>query len=153
MGSPLAGRLLDAAGFSLYGLVGLAILAITLLWAIVMLPVQSPDSHVQRQSRQASSMLELTHRPLVRLLIGLRYLPTIYYGLSSVMIPLMLNELAGNLEQKFRKQEEIKRSLREELLPGIKSKANHSVMVGTPGSPIRKSLINDSLSCSSACKK
>lgn len=96
VGSPLAGRLLDAAGFSLYGLVGLAILAITLLWAIVMLPVQSPDSHVQRQSRQASSMLELTHRPLVRLLIGLRYLPTIYYGLSSVMIPLMLNELAGN---------------------------------------------------------
>ncbi len=37
-------------------------------------------------------------------------------------ISVNLNELAGNLEQKFRKQEEIKRSLREELLPGIKSK-------------------------------
>ncbi len=37
-------------------------------------------------------------------------------------ISVHLNELAINLEQKFRKQEEIKRSLREELLPGIKQK-------------------------------
>lgn len=33
-----------------------------------------------------------------------------------------INELAVNLELQFRKQEEIKRSLREELLPGIKQK-------------------------------
>lgn len=96
LGSPLAGRLLDTAGFRLYGLAGLAILAITALWAIVMLPAQAPDGHEQQRSRANSSMLELTRRPLVRLLIGLRYLPTVYYGLSSVMIPLMINQLAGN---------------------------------------------------------
>lgn len=33
-----------------------------------------------------------------------------------------LNDLAVHLEQQFRKQEEMKRSLREELLPGIKQK-------------------------------
>ncbi|MCA9507752.1 MAG: hypothetical protein KC505_04940 [Myxococcales bacterium] len=33
-----------------------------------------------------------------------------------------INELASRLEQEFRRQEEVKRSLREELLPGIKQK-------------------------------
>lgn len=33
-----------------------------------------------------------------------------------------INELAAKLEHQFRKQEEIKKSLREELLPGIKQK-------------------------------
>ncbi len=37
-------------------------------------------------------------------------------------ISVNLNELAVKLELQFRKQEEIKRSLREELLPGIKQK-------------------------------
>ena len=96
LGSPLAGRLLDVAGFRLYGVVGPAALGITLLWAIVMLPAQTPDGQEQQRSRANSSMFDLTRRPLVRLLVGLRYLPTVYYGLSAVMIPLMINELAGN---------------------------------------------------------
>jgi MFS family permease len=41
-------------------------------------------------------MLGLAGRPVARLLIALRFLPTIYYGMSVVLLPLMINHLAGN---------------------------------------------------------
>ncbi len=41
-------------------------------------------------------MWAMTRRPVMRLLMALRFLPTIYYGMSIVLIPLMINHLAGN---------------------------------------------------------
>ena len=96
LGNPAAGRLLDTAGFRTYGAVGLALLAAAFLLAAFLMPVQAVarDGHAPR--RTLGNMLALTRRPEVRLLIGLRFLPTLYYGMSLLLVPLMINHLAGN---------------------------------------------------------
>jgi len=96
LGGPAAGWLLDTAGFGRYGLAGLGLVALTALLAATLLPAQAIDGRGPGASRAGGSMLELVGRPAVRLLIALRFLPTIYYGMSVVLIPLMINHLAGN---------------------------------------------------------
>ena len=96
LGNPAAGRLLDTAGFRAYGLAGLGLLAITLLLAVTLLPAQAIEGHGQGAGRARGSMLEMAGRPVMRLLMALRFLPTIYYGMSVILIPLMINHLAGN---------------------------------------------------------
>lgn len=94
LGSPVAGWLLDTSGFRLYGLAGVGLMLITLAVAAFVLPTQAPDSEATRQT--SKGMLGMARRPVVQMLIGLRFLPTIYYGMSGILIPLMINELAGN---------------------------------------------------------
>jgi len=93
-GSPIAGRVLDTAGFGLYGVLGLVVLAATVIVAAIVLPAQKPaeDGQPQRQT----GTLALARRPVVQLLMGLRFLPTVFYGMAGVLVPLMINDLAGN---------------------------------------------------------
>ncbi len=90
-GNPVAGRVLDAAGFSVYGLIGAALLA--LAGVLTLLPKQ-PGDH--GGGRPRGNLFGMFRRPVVRLLVYLRFLPTIYYGMSLVLIPLLINNLAGN---------------------------------------------------------
>jgi len=94
LGSPLAGWLLDTAGFRLYGLVGTALVLITLAATLPLLPALAPERNATPQL--GGGMLGMARRPAVQMLIGLRFLPTIYYGMSGMLIPLMINQLAGN---------------------------------------------------------
>ena len=91
--NPAAGWLLDASGFGLFGLAGVIVLAAALLVQLT-LPAQSPG--VTATGAPAVTLLALTRRPLVQLLMGLRFLPTVFYGMATVLVPLMLNDLAGN---------------------------------------------------------
>jgi MFS family permease len=50
----------------------------------------------KEQEQSNVAMWELARRPVVVLLLALRFLPTIYYGMSTVLVPLMINQLAGN---------------------------------------------------------
>lgn len=92
--NPAAGWLLDESGFTLFGLAGVIILATAALMVQVALPVQSPGAAAA--GNQPVTLLALTRRPLVQLLMGLRFLPTVFYGMATVLVPLMLNDLAGN---------------------------------------------------------
>lgn len=94
LGSPLAGWLLDTSGFRLYGLAGVGLVLITLALAMFVLPAQAPDRESSQQP--AGRTWRMARRPAMQMLIGLRFLPTIYYGMSGILIPLMINELAGN---------------------------------------------------------
>ena len=96
LGSPVAGRILDTAGYRAYGLVGLGLAALTVLLAVILLPNQQRQAHNQAAGSSRDSMWAMTKRPVMRLLMALRFLPTIYYGMSIVLIPLMINHLAGN---------------------------------------------------------
>ena len=96
LGSPAAGRILDTAGFRTYGLAGLGLAALTVVLAVVLLPNQAREAHAQGANSTRDSMWDMTRRPVMRLLMALRFLPTIYYGMSVVLIPLMINHLAGN---------------------------------------------------------
>ncbi len=92
-GNPVAGRVLDTAGFSVYGLTGLALLVVAGLLALWLLPVLTAD---RGSGRSRGNLLAMFRRPVVRSLVYLRFLPTIYYGMSLVLIPLLINNLAGN---------------------------------------------------------
>jgi MFS family permease len=92
-GSPLAGQVLDASGFRLYGLIGLVVIVAAVVVAAMLLPAQQPVSDAQPQGR--GTTLALARRPVVQLLMGLRFLPTVFYGMATVLAPLMINELAG----------------------------------------------------------
>ena len=96
LGSPVAGRILDTAGFRTYGLTGLGLAALTVLLAVILLPNRQKQVRDQAAGSFRESMWDMTRRPVMRLLMALRFLPTIYYGMSIVLIPLMINHLAGN---------------------------------------------------------
>ena len=96
LGSPLAGRLLDSAGFRSYGLLGLGLLAFTLFVTLFLLPTERSEGYLAGASPTRTNVLALLHRPEVRLLVGLRFLPTLYYGISLLVIPLLINHLAGS---------------------------------------------------------
>jgi MFS family permease len=96
LGSPAAGRLLDTRGYSVYGLAGSAMLFATLLFTAFLLPGQSVEGAEHRQVHAIRGMVEISRKPVMRTLAGLRFLPTIYYGMSLVLIPLMINHIAGN---------------------------------------------------------
>lgn len=92
--SPLAGQLLDSAGFAVYGLTGMILVALTTLWTLRFLSPQQPSQDSSHPSQMPTRLL--AHRPVVQLLMGLRFLPTLYYGMASVLVPLLINDLAGN---------------------------------------------------------
>lgn len=92
--NPAAGWMLDATGFGLFGLAGVIMLAVTALLVQVALPAQGADDAGAGMS--PVTVLALARRPIVQLLMGLRFLPTVFYGMVTVLAPLMLNELAGN---------------------------------------------------------
>ena len=92
--NPMAGWLLDEAGFGLFGLTGVIMLAAAALLVQVALPVHSPSNTAA--DAPSVTLWSLTRRPVVQMLMGLRFLPTVFYGMATVLVPLMLNDLAGN---------------------------------------------------------
>jgi MFS family permease len=78
-------------------LLGLAV--VTLVGAVLFLP---PVSDGRTESSQIASSggrngsLELLRHIRVRMLVGIRFLPTVYYAMLGVLIPLLINDVAGN---------------------------------------------------------
>ena len=98
VGSPAIGIILDRQGFGAYSFIVLALVAVTLTLATFGLPRLQPQESHTRGAGSAFwvGAIELIRRPVVLMLIGLRFLPTIFYGMAGVLIPLMINHLAGN---------------------------------------------------------
>jgi MFS family permease len=94
LGSPVAGRLLDRQGYATFApaLIGLA--AVTAFLGAVFLPrLQHASVEQSRISwREAlAGYVEIVKQPVVRRLGLLRFLPTCYYGMAMVLIPLLIN--------------------------------------------------------------
>jgi MFS family permease len=90
--SPLAGWMLDATSFSRFGLAGIGLMVAALLaaWALSAQRTAAASNDTQM------TMAGLARRPVVQVLMGLRFLPTIFYGMATVLVPLLINDLAGN---------------------------------------------------------
>lgn len=93
-GSPIAGQILDLSGFRLYGLIGVVVVAGAAVTAALLLPAQQIGDSGEVQ--QKVTTFTLARRPIVQMLMGLRFLPTAYYGMAMVLTPLIINDLAGN---------------------------------------------------------
>ncbi len=97
LSSPGAGAILDHWGYPEFGA---ALVAVTLLTMVLTtrLPNLQEPHRAQRHSFAGSfaGYGALLSRPIVRVLGWLRFLPTCFYGMSTVLIPIAINRLAGN---------------------------------------------------------
>jgi AAHS family benzoate transporter-like MFS transporter len=95
--NPVAGAIIQGRGFSSFGLADLAVIGVSASVAVlfmVYLGDRSPEPTSVRDFWAGA--LPMTRRPRVRMLMGLRCLPTIFYGMLTVLVPLLLNTLSGN---------------------------------------------------------
>ena len=97
LGNLLAGKALDRWGFSAVALAMLLTSALVLLGTAWLLP------EPRREGARAHAPLvatvagyrRITRRREVRLLVGLRLLPTCYWGVATLLIPLLLYRASG----------------------------------------------------------
>jgi len=98
LSSPGAGLVLDKGGFESFGLVLLAISLATMVGAIAILPGlrRGAGAPVTSWSSSLFGYREVLRRRAVRLLGFMRFLPTCYYGMASVLNPLLINRAADS---------------------------------------------------------
>jgi MFS family permease len=97
VGNPLAGLMIEQYGFSAFSWYAIGISVCTILIIMLIMP------DLQGQTNQGTSIVSLwseirytIRQTNVQMLVGLRSLPTIFYGMISLLIPLMLFELSGS---------------------------------------------------------
>jgi len=97
LSSPAAGVILDNQGFDAFGFSLLAFCVATLVVAAVLLPRldHKTEGPVRSVSETLLGYRIIIRRPLVMHLGLMRFLPTCYYGMISVLNPLLINRIAG----------------------------------------------------------
>jgi MFS family permease len=102
IGNPVAGVLIEQRGFGTYGWAVMALTAIALLVVALLMP-QLRDHPTKPASLEPASLrtfwskaLSATRRTQGRLVIGMRCLPTIFYGMLTVLMPLLINGLTNS---------------------------------------------------------
>ncbi len=97
IGHPIAGILIERYGFGTFGWVAIALAIVTVLMAARWLTnLHDYTTEPVSLHRFGGNILLLLRQRQVQLLIGLRGLPTLYYGMLTVLIPLLINDLSGN---------------------------------------------------------
>ena len=97
VGSSGAGIVLDYQGFGAFGLALLTISLATTLGALALLPGLSQNpTQVSSWGKSLLGYDKILRRPAIVLLGLLRFLPTCYYGMASVLNPLLINRAAGS---------------------------------------------------------
>ena len=92
LSSPLAGLLLERWDYGLLAIVLIAFALLTSGWISFILP-PSPLAMVERPGwRELFGYRPVASRPIILLLAGLRFLPTLYYAMLLLLIPLLLND-------------------------------------------------------------
>jgi MFS family permease len=96
LGNPVAGLILDARGFGTLGLIVMALAGLTTVGTVAFLPREPARGAGQQQSVKmaASGSWRLFRRPVVVQLAFLRFLPTVYYGMAGIFVPLLINRVA-----------------------------------------------------------
>ncbi|CAN5606718.1 hypothetical protein BH10CHL1_BH10CHL1_03420 [soil metagenome] len=97
IGHPIAGVLIERYGFGTFGWTAIALtIVIILMITLRMANLHDYATEPVSLNRLGGNILLTLRQPRVRLLIGLRGLPTLFYGMLTVLIPLLINELSGN---------------------------------------------------------
>jgi MFS family permease len=97
IGNPIAGLIIERYGFVAFSWAAIALSTGTILVVTLFM------THIQDHAPEPVSMrstwlgvLSTARQTNVRLLVGLRCLPTIFYGMLTVLIPLLINDLTGS---------------------------------------------------------
>jgi len=92
IGNYAVGRIVDASSFQSAGLVLLVLALITIIIAVAMLPALLAERS-ERSFSFADTLAgykQIVMRSEVMLLIGLRFIPTFYWGMATLLIPLLI---------------------------------------------------------------
>ena len=98
LGSHMAGWILDSRGYRTFAIALLAVGGLNALLAVLSMPrlVSSEVADAATHFRTAlAGYVNLLRQPRVRRLSWLRFLPTCYYGMSLVLIPLFIHAQTG----------------------------------------------------------
>ena len=95
-GSLFAGPIADSMGYEALGHTAL-IAAVCLVGSAALLVPRLPRSAETPPSamRSLAGYVSLLRRREVRLLLGIRYLPTCYWGIVTLLIPLLISRISG----------------------------------------------------------
>ena len=104
IGSAVAGEVIDRTGYSVFGTSAVILAAVLFIGACLFLPRLAgqyvPETQQQRDGIWKSALnvpayLRLSRRPEMQMLIGLRVFPTYYWGSVNLLMPILIERLAG----------------------------------------------------------
>ncbi len=97
IGNPIAGVLIEQRGFSTFGWTAMGICVVAILFVMI-LKAQPVDRAAEAASLRAfwSNALSATRSAKGRLVVGMRCLPTIFYGMLTVLMPLLIFDATGS---------------------------------------------------------
>jgi MFS family permease len=102
LSNPIAGVVLDNQGFGTFGLGLVGISLATTLGTVIFLPRlgkaygEDRFSFGTRLKQLLLGYRDILRRPTVVLLVLLRFLPTCYWGMAAILIPLLINRMTGS---------------------------------------------------------
>jgi MFS family permease len=97
IGNPIAGFLIERYGFGTFGWAAIGITIITaLIVAFRMVNLHDKTARSDLGENSTGGILAVIRSKKVQILIGLRGLPTLFYGMLTVLIPLMINDLSNS---------------------------------------------------------
>ena len=95
-GSFIAGPIADAMGYRTLGTVAcMASFGLILIAALVLPHIPRTVGSSTQRTRSLSGLTDLAKRREIRLLLGIRYLPTCYWGTVTLLLPLLIYRLTG----------------------------------------------------------
>ncbi|RKU29885.1 hypothetical protein C6495_13835 [Candidatus Poribacteria bacterium] len=102
LGSAMAGEVIARIGYQVFGGSAVLLVGILFLGACLFLPKISQEYRSVRDKRGETSLInafqaymDLTRRREMRMLIGLRLLPTYYWGSVNLLMPVLISRIAG----------------------------------------------------------
>ena len=102
IGSAIAGEVIDRTSYHTFGIGAVVLSGVLFVGACLFLPrlVQSSDTQRKREGIWKSTLnvaayLNLIRRREMRLLIGLRVFPTYYWGSVNLLMPVLVERIAG----------------------------------------------------------
>ena len=104
IGSAIAGEVIDRTDYSVFGTGAVILASVLFAGACLFLPrltqQQSSDSYAKRDGIWKSTLnieayLNLSRRHEMRMLIGLRVFPTYYWGSVNLLMPILIERIAG----------------------------------------------------------
>jgi MFS family permease len=99
LGSHVAGGVARAWGFAPLGVASTALAAALMLGALLLLPpLARPKEEKAREPNMFAALPGMLTRPCLRLLLGIRFLPTCYWGAVTLLVPLLLFRLTRSDE-------------------------------------------------------
>jgi DHA1 family inner membrane transport protein len=98
VGNPAAGVIIEQFGFVAFSWTAIMLSALIILAVIFVMPPMREGKKAEAVSLRSfwSGVRSTVQQPNVRLLVGMRSFPTIFYGMLTVLIPLLINGLSGS---------------------------------------------------------